>query len=179
MLSQFLLALAFFLPKPGVIEDRFDKIEVNIVCNEFGKPFFAQVICYDWVYVAKGKREFKVQYWETMHDAWSSDDPKHRERWEKMVEDIVSGVKEHHIREDIRYGLKYRGKFVGGKKMPRKNRHGHYEIIYLSNRTGVIRKVTAPVFVLHYSHADPERLNRLIFPESSRRGLTKPAEVTE
>ena len=139
----------------------FDKIEINHVYSENGTLIFDQLIYWRWHRIDKS---FHCHGWKLLKDCRVMDDEAHRKEWEKIL----------HYNDRWSIGDKrpeYKGKFVGGNKIPRWNhRTKRYEVLVKPN-SGLWVTVAAPILIERHSLHDPEREDRKFFPETMRIGL--------
>lgn len=170
------LALAVGSSPAGVVEDRFDMIEVNRFYNEYGSPVFSQMIFWDW---CEDDNTFHVQGWILMGDAWDDTDPEHQKQYEAEVDRWLENIRDAGKKSSIRQSMPYKGKFVGGRMYPAKNyRTGLYESKFL-DKGGVMRIIRAPLFRQTDTQTDPERDDRVDFHEEQRRGLKQVSQNSQ
>ncbi len=156
------------LPQKNYETVHYDLIEVNIHCNEWGFPIFAQFICFDW---HNQEHTFHVEYWQLMEDAFKKTEAG-KKKWDALRREEADKIKHHKIREDFLEKSKYKGEFEGGKMYPIRNHSFRlYEAWVMDNHRLV--KVTSKGFRKTYSQSpnDPERMDRSSHPEKIRRGL--------
>jgi hypothetical protein len=113
--------------------DTFDMIEVNHKFNEWGACQLDQVITWDF---HKEDHKFHVEWWKNMRDARKKT-KEGEAKWLKKRREIADKIKVWETRKSFLANTDYRGEFIGGKLMPKKNhRTGYWEIkIQDENRT--------------------------------------------
>ena len=150
----------------GYIVDEFDMIEVNHYHNEWGRPMFAQLICWDRNVLG----DYHVQAYVMMKDAYVETEEGRKKHEEWLSKELEGKPAEYQI--EARQGLKYRGDFVGGKIYPYRDHHSGYYISRYYDSSDY-RIIKAKLFRESWTQYDPERVDRKYLKEADRRGLTK------
>jgi hypothetical protein len=162
-----LLSSSAFARQPsGRKTVHFDMVEVNVFCNEWGYPVFAQLLLWDW---HRKDKKFHVEKWFLMKDAFVKT-PEGEKKHEEQRRKIEQKYRSISMRKAFLNGSKYRGDFVGGKLYPRKNyRLDRYEVPCWDEGYDLL--IVADIMRLTYTQYDPERQDRKHHPEQTRKGL--------
>ena len=165
-----MLSVLLFVVSAGganQVNEHVDMVEINHYHNEWGQEIFSQVIWWEW---SKWENDFVVVDWRLLTDAYEADDG-HRAATMKEIDRMSELVP---LRERSswrgRAERMYKGRFVGGRLMPRRL-GGKYVVRFMDG--GFYRVVVASTFRETWSQKDPERENRKLLPEESRRKLSK------
>lgn len=166
----------------GVVEDHFDRIEVNHFVDDYGRVTFDQIIFFDW---NPDKRTYVVEAWRLIGDGRASPTSERykaaKEAFDKDLAEWKKSLVKRKIVQDERdipdqITPKFSAPWVGTRMMPRKNYNtGLYETMF--NDKGVLRRITAYSVSETTTQYDVEQVNRKIWKDTRRRDLTKPYEA--
>lgn len=158
-----------------IIVDRFDRVEVNHYCNEWGIEQWTQVIFWDVVgsnaIIFPKVNEFHVQHWVMLQNCYIKTEKGEKE-WEKRRDEIELKLRSLEDKISWRRGSEYQGEFDKSHQFyPKRDWKNRIWMIQYVDKH-IIRRIEAREFIETRTLQDPERIDKQKYPETLRRGLT-------
>lgn len=155
--------------QPFTLQDRFDIIELNHMCDEVGRPKFVQLIFWDW---SSRRKSFVCQGYYIL-DGSIVKTEEGKKDWDSKVEKALKRVapleKAMLLKE-----LEYKGHYERHSAHPERLWSSRVYRSRWIEKNGTIRSVIATQFRETKTQHDPEVEDRKNYPVELRRGLRKP-----